>query len=72
MDYLELIARATSHIPDKGQVMAVYTHIQEVILKYEAAPSLPIGATAMSSCITTAPPLTMGSGRSVARYGFEY
>jgi hypothetical protein len=35
MDYLELIARATSHIPDKGQVMVVYTPIQEVILKYE-------------------------------------
>jgi hypothetical protein len=24
MDYLELIARVTSHIPDKGQVMARY------------------------------------------------
>jgi len=24
MDYLELIARATSHIPDKGQVMVRY------------------------------------------------
>jgi len=24
MDYLELIARVTSHIPDKGQVMVRY------------------------------------------------
>ena len=24
MDYLEFIARATSHIPDKGQVMVRY------------------------------------------------
>jgi hypothetical protein len=24
MDYLELIARVTSHIPDKGQVMVCY------------------------------------------------
>lgn len=47
MDYLEFIARVTSHIPDKGQVMVRYYGLYSnahrgKMRKREVAPSRPL------------------------------